>query len=265
MPHDRLLNRLQGCGLGGKVLKWFSSFLEDRHQEVWSPPFAAPIPALKVGVPQGSILSPTLFNLYMSPLAPVAEACRAKVISYADDTQLLFTCDKGADFKGGKINQCLTRVFTWLRENQLKCNPEKSEVIFFGSPPLVEWNRWWPSDMSPPLSSVSMVKNLGIKMHNALSMKAQVQSVAGSCFGLLRMLRKFLPLLPLDHRKTVVQALIVFRLDYVNVLYLGLPEYLLNRLQVVQNAAARVVLLKPRTHISPEGLTLAYRKKENLF
>lgn len=93
---------------------------------------------MKVEVPHGSILSPTLFNLYMTPLAPLAEACGAKIISYADDTQLLFTCNKGAYFEGEKINSCLSKVFSWLRLNQLKCNPEKSEIMFFGSPPVAE-------------------------------------------------------------------------------------------------------------------------------
>lgn len=117
-------------------------------------------------------------------------------------------------------------------------------------------------------STLSTVKNLGIKMDSTLSMRSQVQSVAGSCFGLLRMLRKCLPLLPLDHRKTVVQALIISRLDYVNVLYLGLPEYLLNYLRVVQNAAARaVLLLRPRTHISPHLKALHWLpvKKESVL
>lgn len=63
----------------------------------------------------------------------------------------------------------------------------------------------------------------------------------------------------------MVQALVTSRLDYVNILYLGLPKCLLNRLQVAQNAAARMVLmLKPRTHIpAPQVTTVAASKKED--
>lgn len=97
--------------------------------------------------------------------------------------------------------------------------------------------------MSPLAAPVTVVKNLGVKLDTSLTMKAYIQTVVGSCFGLLRMLRNFLPLLPVEHQKMVVQALITSRLDHVNVLYLGLPEYLLNRLQVAQNAAARAILM----------------------
>lgn len=252
VPHNRLPQRLRECGICGTVLKWFGSFLEDRKQEVWSPPRSAFIPPLNIGVPQGSVLSPVLFNLYMTPFASLVERFGASVISYADNTQLLFTCKKGGEFNGEQINKCLREVFAWFRLNQLKCNSEKPEIIFFGTPSLDIWKHWWPTDMSPPLAAVNTVKNLGVKTDSALSMKNQVQSVTGTCFGLLKMLRKFLPLLPVPHRNIVVQALVTSRLDYVNVLYLGLPEYLLGRLQVAQNAAARAIfMLGPRDRISP--------------
>lgn len=70
----------------------------------------------------------------MSTLASLAEACGAKIISYADNTQLIFTCENGADFDGEKVRSCLTMVFNWLNRNQLNCNSEKSEIVFFGSP-----------------------------------------------------------------------------------------------------------------------------------
>lgn len=96
-----------------------------------------------------------------------------------------------------------------------------------------------------------------VKLDNSLNMKLQVQAVAGQCFSILKVLKQFLPLLQLSHRKKVVQALIGSRLDYVNVLYLGLPEYLLSRLQVVQNAAARAILgLDPRTRVSSHLISL---------
>lgn len=71
------------------------------------------------------------------------------------------------------------------------------------------------------------------------------------------MLKQFLPLLSVNHRKTVVQAMITSRLDYANILYLGIPEYMLSRLQVVQNAAARAILMLGfRTRMSPYLVSL---------
>lgn len=230
VPQRRLLQRLSECGIRGTVFRWFSSFLEGRQQSVWSPPFSADIPPLNVGVPQGSVLSPTLFNIYMAPLASLAEQRGAKVITYADDTQLLFMCEKDEPFNDNSIYLCLTKVFDWFRQNRLSCNSAKTEIIFFGHTPDDEWRNWWPQDQPPPFSPVTTVKNLGVMLDSDLSMKSQVQSVAGMCFRLLKMMRNFLSLLPLSHRKTVVQALIMSRLDYANALYLGIPNYLLGRL-----------------------------------
>lgn len=67
-----------------------------------------------------------LFLICTSPRAPLAEAYGGKIISYADDTQLIFSCDKGKDIDGDEIRSCLTEVFKWLKENQLKCNSDKS-------------------------------------------------------------------------------------------------------------------------------------------
>lgn len=236
VPHDQLLKRLM-------VLQRFTSFLVNRYQEVWSLPFSATIPRMQVGVPQGSILSLLLFNLYVAPLADLAVSLGAKIVSYTDDTQLLFTCGKGDLFNGDQINSCLSEVFAWLQNHQLKCNHEKSEIIFFGSSSGETWRDWWPANMSPPGAPVKLVKNLGVKIDCGLSMKEQVQGVVGSCFATIRMLRQFLPLLPISHSKIVVQALIMFKLDYANSLYLDLPDYLLSRLQVAQNAAARAILM----------------------
>lgn len=251
VPRSWLLIRLQEIGLRGTVLKWYESFLSGRQQSVWAPPFSAPIPSMDVGVLQGSILSPTPFNIYLSPLAGIAESFGAQIITYADDTQLLFTCDKGTDFAGEDIKNCLSAVFSWFQMNQLKCNSDKSEVIFFGCPPDVNWKMWWPSDMHPPTSATTSAKNVSVKIDSSLSFKPHVLTLVGQCFGLLKALRKFLPLLSITHRKTIVQALIGSKLDYANVVYLGLPEYLLTRLQTVQNSAARAIFgLSSRSHSS---------------
>lgn len=67
--------------------------------------------------------------------------------------------------------------------------------------------------------------------------------MARTCYGILKMLRKIIPLLPFRARRLMVQALILSRLDYANVLYLGAPCSTIKRLQTVQNCAARLLML----------------------
>lgn len=83
-------------------------------------------------------------------------------------------------------------------------------------------------------------------------MSHQVATVVRTCVGMLRLLRKLAPLLSFTALCTVVSALIISRLDYGNALYVGLPDKLLNRLQVVMNNAARFVFGLPRrAHVTP--------------
>lgn len=85
-----------------------------------------------MGVPQGSTLSPTMFNIYLTPLAPMVESFGANILSYADDIQLLFAFKKDEPINQNTIKHCLSVVFQWLGFNQLKCNTNKTQILSFG-------------------------------------------------------------------------------------------------------------------------------------
>lgn len=91
VAHCTLLNRLNYFGFRGTVLSWLQSFLEDQSQRVFLHHFSFLLKPLVCGVPQGSALSPLLFNLYLAPLATLIETWGVKVVSYADDSQLVFS------------------------------------------------------------------------------------------------------------------------------------------------------------------------------
>lgn len=92
-------------------------------------------------------------------------------------------------------------------------------------------------------------------MDSNLQMESQVNKTSSTCLSLLRMLRQALPLLPSDLRPVVVSSLISSRLDYCNALYLGAPQYLIQRLQRIQSMAAKLALNRRRSSSS----TLALR------
>lgn len=77
-------------------------------------------------------------------------------------------------------------------------------------------------------------------MDNQLSMKNQINHIIGSCFGVIRSLRKVFKWIPTEARKPLVQGLIINRMDYGNALLLSINEGLLDRLQILQNTAARL-------------------------
>lgn len=209
------------------------------------------------GVPQGSALSPTLFNVYLAPLASLVKQRGVDVITYADDTQLVFSFQDFSSTAFDKFRQFLLVISGWMTTSCLKLNAEKTEVLFFNQPSPPPPILWWPKELNPPPSPVTTARNLGFRLDTEMSCKSQINHVSSICFWKMKALRRFLHFLPMDCRKTIVHAVITSQLDYANSLYLGLPVSLLGKLQTIQNAAARLIRNIPlRHHITPHLRTL---------
>lgn len=140
----------------------------------------------------------------------------------------------------------------WMQSSHLKLNQDKTEVMLLGNATSADVTLMWPTCMGPMPPPKMEIKSLGVWLDADFSFRTQARKVAASCFGILRMLRKVLPLLPSHVKKLVVQALILSRLDYGNALYLGAPTGVISRLQTVQNCAARILTEIPaRTSAKP--------------
>lgn len=205
-----------------------------------------------MGVPQGSILGPTLFNLYVTPLAKVIRSYGFDVLSYADDTQILVTLGPDPLETKSHFKDCMSHIDKWMYTNQLQLNGGKTEIMLYGRAHEHWAPDWWPASLGPCPIPTQSVRNLGFQMDNKLSMKDHINNTVGSCFGIMRNLRKVFKWLPLKARKPLVQGLIISRMDYGNALLASTNENLLSRMQVLQNTAARLVLnLPPRSPLAP--------------
>uniref|UniRef100_A0A670HMU9 Reverse transcriptase domain-containing protein n=1 Tax=Podarcis muralis TaxID=64176 RepID=A0A670HMU9_PODMU len=251
IDHNILLDRLEGLGAGGTVIQWFRSFLLGRVQKVVVGDECSDPWALTCGVPQGSVLSPMLFNIYMQPLGEIIRRFGLGVHQYADDTQLYLSF-KSEPVKAVKVLcECLEAVGGWMTANRLRLNPDKTEVLFLGD------RRRAGVEDSLVLNGVTVplkdqVRSLGVILDSQLSMEAQVKSVSRAAVYQLHLVRRLRPYLPADCLARVVHALVISRLDYCNALYVGLPLKVTRKLQLIQNAAARLVTGSGRRdHITP--------------
>uniref|UniRef100_A0A8D2J3D3 Reverse transcriptase domain-containing protein n=1 Tax=Varanus komodoensis TaxID=61221 RepID=A0A8D2J3D3_VARKO len=136
IDHGILLDRLAGLGVGGTSCRWFRSYLNGRFQKVVLGDYGSVPWQLCHGVPQGSILSPLLFNIYMKPLGEVIRRCGLRNHQYADDTQLYLSFSTNPGEAVAVLNWCLAEVMGWMRANKLKLNPDKTEVLLVGGSDL---------------------------------------------------------------------------------------------------------------------------------
>ena len=144
LDHITLLHRLQHTfGLSGYVISWIRSYLIDRSSFVKIDLSSSPSTTILTGVPQGSVLGPLLFVLFISPIANVInldQSNQNSIVSfhqYADDTQLYIgTNSSTLTSQIASIESCSQRVHDWLLNNGLHLNPSKLEAVLFTTPDL---------------------------------------------------------------------------------------------------------------------------------
>ena len=126
VDHTILLHKLAMIGFGGKVLNFISSYLENGQQYVSYNNKRSNLKTIEYGVPQGSVLGPLLFLLYINDLPSALQDC--DMVLYADDTSIFCSGKQCAE----KMQNSLDQASTWFRENKLTVNQQKSEILTFG-------------------------------------------------------------------------------------------------------------------------------------
>ena len=128
VPHQRLLRKLQAYGIRGRILKWIEAFLTDRKQRVVLNGESSPWLEVFSGVPQGSVLGPLCFLIYVND---IVEIVSSSIKLYADDAKLYGCVDNQQQRQA--IQNDLTAIEEWSRKWQLPLNIKKCSVIHLGS------------------------------------------------------------------------------------------------------------------------------------
>ncbi|KAI8496775.1 hypothetical protein Bbelb_254300 [Branchiostoma belcheri] len=235
--HAGLLSKLKSYGISGLMHDWFSSYLSDRKQRVviqgatstWKSPLA--------GLPQGSVLGPTLFILYINDLATSRTHCLANL--FADDTSLSFS-HHSVHRVVATLNRELSTVSTWLSTWKLEANIDKCKVMFITT-------RTLPQPIPPVtlggtvLQVVTSHKHLGVTLTNTLSWSQHIEVISNKArrsSGLLCALRRKIP------QNLLLRLYITITrptLEYADIVWAGLTLRDQRTLESVQYQTARLI------------------------
>lgn len=226
--YSYMSDRLQCVGIDGK----FSDFL---------PTFS--------GVPQGSILGPLLFLLYINDLPTVVT--NSQVFIFADDVQLLLGVDIAmADSGVALLREDFASVLEWTRVNKLVLNTSKTQAL-----PI--YNRPMGSNLphivhnGVQIQFVTAVKSLGVWITHSLSWDKHISHICRKVFLILKNLYSLKHFLPVDTRIKLVKALILPHFIYCCEIFNGCSVASKHRLRVCFNSAVRFIFsVQSRDHIS---------------
>ena len=257
VSHSLLLNILfREIGLRGNALRWFKSFLLNRSQRVKVGDTLSEPLELSFGVPQGSVLGPVLFNIYIRSIAKVFARFGFSHHGYADDNtgsnpfNSLFQYNVLLE----SIPDLLSEIKEWMDNHYLKLNTLKTEIIVFGSKSFLDTELSINGTFTNSGKCIrfnDIVKYLGVNLDNTLTLTPHINSITSACYLYLRKIRSIRKYLSQKDTETLIHAFISSRLDVCNSLFFGLPKYSLLKLQRVQNAAVRTIFsLKKRESVS---------------
>ena len=251
IDHPILVHRLHtDFGFTDTVLQWFSSYLTDRTHYISLSNHCSAFNHVHSDVPQGSVLGPILFTMYIKPLSAIIDSHSIIHHSFADDLQLQMSAppDRISELLHS-MQSLISDVKAWATANMLKLNDNKIELMLVTSKRTKHLHNL-PTSITIGNTQIPFkqpVKNLGFTLDCHLTMNAHVSNIARTCYFELRRLTSIRRFLRSTTTATLVSAFVLSRIDYCNSLLFSSTHDVTSHMQRIQNYAARVILRLPKS------------------
>ena len=246
IDHGLLLSKIKAYGTYEDGLRWFQSYLTGRRQRVLVNGVASIWRPVERGVPQGSILGPLLFCIFVNDLPERINQCSVSL--YADDTTLYHSSKDSTKLKN-TLESALDEVANWVGGNGLTMNIKKTQVMFLGRKGRKkEVKNASINHQGVTLMAEPHIKVLGVTVDRDLNWSEHVIGIRRKCLASLAQLRRVFPVLPRRTRIMIYNALVLPHLDYCSCVWSACGTNLQVKLERIQNYAMRMITsAKPRT------------------
>ncbi|KAJ4446153.1 hypothetical protein ANN_12846 [Periplaneta americana] len=240
---DILISKLRQMHLSESAVTWMDSYLRDRQQCVYHDNCCSSWRHVRAGVPQGSVLGPLLFTLYINGISSVLEHCQYHL--YADDLQAyIHSRPDTVNERLSNLNDDLLSINNSARKFGLNINPDKTQAILLGQQRLlssINMNTLQPVSLNNKIIPFSAtVKNLGTYFDSNMNWNTQIRYICRNVCSIMQSLKRLKKFLPTKLKQILVQTLVMPHFDYCDVLYSDLSAELSQKL--------------PRVHSTPNYL-----------
>ena len=247
--HEILIRKLPNFGINDNIVTWIKNYLNNRKQKCTVNGRTSSELDITCGVPQGSILGPLLFLLFINDLDQ--DLLHSRVLLYADDTVLYATHDQEA-FAHLWVAEDLKLLTTWCQKNKLTVNINKTKVMLFGTRNMLKRGIRCDTFINgTKLQYVNHFNYLGVKLDSSLTFELHasesLKMVAHKLYLLARV-RKFIT--P-EQAITIYRSKIVPYFDYGDIFLMNITAKTTQKLQKMQNRALRICIqAEGRTNVN---------------
>ena len=239
VDHQILFKKLQHYGIKGQAHSLLKSYLTNRSQKCQLNGFVSSEQPIKCGVPQGSILGPLLFLLYINDLPECLDNTRPRL--FADDTNLTASGESLNDIEIA-VNSDLENLRNWLMANKLSLNVAKTEFMLIGPKRMKTDSSLNILIENKQIKQVNECKTLGILIDQHLSWNNNTKNICKKVTAGISALRRVKPFVNKETLISIYNAIIRPHFDYCCEVWDVFGKTQSDRLQKLQNRAARVIM-----------------------
>ena len=237
VPHRRLLEKVKSYGIDGDILAWIKSFLEDRKQCVVVNGKHSSWREVTSGIPQGSVLGPLLFVLYINDLPDTAIS---QVFLFADDTKLYRQIRNDSDHK--IFQDDISKLQSWTDDWLLKFHPDKCKILGVGKKELTHQYYMTKDDHSRvALSRVQDEKDVGVTFDEDMTFRKDISTRAIKANSIMGIIRRTYTYLDPQSFKLLFKSLVRPHLEYGAPIWNPRPKRDITELEKGQRRATRQV------------------------
>ena len=232
--HKGLIKKLRSYGISGDLLEWIKDYVSNRHQVVFINNETSSPGIVKAGVPQGSVLGPLLFLLYIND---ITDNLNHIARLFADDTSLMYF-GENIDAMQLEINNDLGKLNEWAKTWLVDFNPKKTKALIVSNRICPDINILFDNER---VEVVENHKHLGLTISSDGSWSTHIDNIASSAMKQVNMLRKLKFTLSSKSLATIYLSFIRPKLEYACEVWDGCYEREIEKLEKIQLEAARIV------------------------